>query len=219
LRDCEPNVIGNLDIILSKTDKLIIKTSPIYDIQAGLRELKSVKEIHVVSVKNDCKELLWVLDNVKHVDPKVVVSAFLTHELRTFEFLLSEEKQARITEYSDPLTYLYEPDAAVLKAGCFKLLTTKFDIEKLNVNTGLYTSTRYVENFIGRTFKVSKTLVYKDFSKATNPIRKANIICRNFPHSPEEIKKKHKISDGGETYLIFTTGASNTLLTLIAERI
>lgn len=204
LKDTEPDVVSHLQLFLSKASRIIIKTSPLVDIQSGLTELSNVSEVHVVSVKNDCKELLWIIDRNFAVEPEINCVALSNADQRLFNFKLSEEKDADSGPFSEPLDYLYEPDVALLKAGCFKSIATRFPVLKLQTNTHLYTSEVLVPDFVGRIFKVKAAYDYKTFIKQ-NTLRKANVITRNFPHSPEEVKKKHKINDGGDEFLIFTT--------------
>jgi 16S rRNA G966 N2-methylase RsmD len=218
LKDCEPDVVANTDLLLSKAGRIIIKTSPLLDISSGLKELKHVSSIHVISVKNDCKELLWIIDRDYTEEPQIHCAAINDAGTQTFSFRLSEERSLLISSYSDPKKYLYEPDVALLKAGCFKLITKQFNVEKLHSNTHLYTSEECIIDFPGRVFEVVACLDYKSFIKAGFP-DKANIITRNFPSTPEEIKKKHRIADGGSNYLLFTTGLSNQLLVIQAKRL
>jgi len=217
LKDCEPDVVKNGDLLLSKAKRIIIKTSPLLDISSGLRELSHVSEIHVISVKNDCKELLWVIDRDHATEPEIHSAVLSEDGTQTFSFKLTEERSTIIETYSAPLQYIYEPDVALLKAGCFKLITARFAVKKLHSNTHLYTSAEYIEDFPGRVFEVVTCLDYKNFIKTGFP-DKANIITRNFPLVPEEIKKKHHIGDGGLNYLLFTTGPSNQLLVIQAQR-
>ncbi|WP_207426348.1 hypothetical protein [Pedobacter sp. SYSU D00535] len=217
LQDTEPNVVSNLPLLLGKAKRVIIKTSPLFDIHSGLQELSSVKEIHVVSVKNDCKELLWVIDAGFEGEPNIVCAALTESNSLFYTFEPAQEKSLRIERFYNPLSFLYEPDVAILKAGAFKSIATCFHLGKLNRNTHLYTSERIVENFVGRVFKIRSVNTLKTF-KASG-IRKANVITRNFPLQVEEIKKKYKIQDGGDLYLIFCTGAENQLLAIEAERV
>lgn len=218
LKDCEPDVISNSDLLLSKANRIILKTSPLLDIQSGLNELRHVSEIHVISVKNDCKELLWVIDRDFEGEPEVNCAAINGSNTQTFSFKLSMERSLVLKSYSIPLNYIYEPDVSLLKSGCFKLITERFGVIKLHPNTHLYTSPEPKEDFIGRKFKVISCTGYKNFSKSSS-LNKANIITRNFPLFPEEIKKKHRIQDGGLNYLLFTTGPSNNLLVIHAQRV
>lgn len=219
LKDCEPDVPGNMDLFLKKSDRIIIKTAPLLDLQSTISELKQVSEVHVISIKNECKEIVWIIDkNESKTDPAIICAALIEHKTQIYRFRLSEEKEFRITDYSDPLTFIYEPDVALLKAGCFKLISRDFGLGKLHQHTHLYTSGKLNSNFIGRSFKLKKTWNYGAFMKE-NTVRKANIICRNFPLSPETLRKKLKINDGGEEYLLFCTGRKNELLVLNCERL
>lgn len=204
LKDTEPNVVENLDLLLSKASRIIIKTSPLFDIQSGLKELSNVSEVHVLSIKNDCKELLWVIDKGFIAEAKIISVALGSDFAQFFAFSLSVERMLAIDFYSSaPLTYLFEPDVALLKAGAFKSIAHRFSLNKLHPNTHLYTSDQPNQEFIGKTFRIVATQDYRAFCK-NNPIKKANVIAKNFPYSPEELKKKHKITDGGDDFLIFT---------------
>ncbi|WP_207421442.1 THUMP-like domain-containing protein [Desertivirga brevis] len=213
LKDTEPDVVENLPMFLERAARTIIKTSPLFDIQSGLNELYNVSEIHVISVKNDCKELIWVIDAAFEAEPVVHCAALSSGVEQNFSFTLSAEKELKQVDFSMPSNYLFEPDVALLKAGGFKSISNQYKLSKLNVNTHLYTSKDPMPGFIGRSFEVKDVKTYSQFSK-DNKIKKANIISRNFPMSPEELKKKHKVQDGGEDFLIFCKGPSDNLLTI-----
>ena len=218
LQDCEPNVPGNIDMLLAASKRLIIKTSPLLDLQAGIKELRNITRIYVVSVKNDCKELLWILDSDSTAsEPEIVCRTFNELE-QEYRFKVSEERAFILKDFSEPQNFLYEPDVALLKAGCFKLLCQDFKINKLHLNSHLYTSEDLQSSFPGRKFMIKEWGEYKSFMKA-NHRQKANIITRNFPLSPPEIKKKHRIKDGGDDFLIFTTGPSGQLLTILCMKV
>lgn len=218
LKDCEPDILQNLDRLLNSTVRLIIKTSPLLDLQAGILELRNVTQIYILSVKNECKELLWVLDkNNTSNDPEIVCHTFDGTE-KEYRFRISDERSISLTHFAEPLNFLYEPDVALLKAGCFKLITRDFNILKLNQNSHLYTSGKLIDNFTGRRFIIHQWGDYKSFMKV-NKLRKANIISRNFPLSPQEIKKKHRLVDGGDDFLIFTTGPAGQLLVIHARKV
>ena len=217
LRDCEPDVPNNLELLQRFSSRLIIKTSPLLDIQAGLLELGNVNQVYILSVKNDCKELLWVLDTGKVTEPEIICHTF-DDEQHEYRFEISEERAFSLSEYSNPLTYLYEPDVALLKGGVFKLISRDYEVKKLNQNSHLYTSNELKSNFAGRKFLIKKWGDYKAFMKG-NKLEKANIISRNFPLNPVEIKKKHKVKDGGNDFLIFTTGPTGQLLVVQCSKI
>lgn len=210
LEDTEPDVVSNLDLLLSKAQRIIIKTSPLFDIQSGLNDLKHVSEVHVLSVRNDCKELLWVIDKDFTGEAQIICTAIGAITKQSFSFKLSEEKKLNMESYSEPLKYLYEPDVALLKAGCFKQICKAFEVEKLHQNTHLYTSENIAEGFIGKTFQINSVVDYKIFMKE-NLVKKANVISKNFPLKPEELKKRHKLSDGGKEFLFFSTVFPNKL--------
>jgi hypothetical protein len=218
LKDCEPDVPGNIEKLLNASKRLIIKTSPLLDLQAGLKELRNVAYIYVISVKNDCKELLWIVEpDYMQSEPEIICHTFNQSE-QEYRFKVSEERQLTLNHFSEPQQFLYEPDVALLKAGCFKLLCRDFQIDKLQLNSHLYTSEVLQISFPGRKFKITAWGEYKRFMK-DNELNKANIITRNFPLSPSQIKTKHKLIDGGEDFLIFTTGPTGQLLTVMCHKI
>ncbi|HEY1005643.1 MAG TPA: class I SAM-dependent methyltransferase [Sphingobacteriaceae bacterium] len=217
LSDCEPDVVANLPLLLSMGSRVIIKTAPLLDIRMGLEELQHVREIHVLSVKNDCKELLWIMEDGYTGDPLIVCAALNT-PTQVFSYRFTEERDMKLSRFAAPGTFIYEPDVALLKAGCFKLITRAFGVEKLHINTHLYTSENLAGDFIGRKFRLLERWSYKAF-QAARPVSRASVICRNFPQSPDEVKKKHKIQDGGDSYLLFTTGPQDDLLVLHCERL
>ncbi len=218
LRDCEPDVANNLKFLKSRCDFLLIKTAPLLDIRSTINELKQVQSIHVVSIKNECKEVLYLIDcKDEETDPLIICAMLGAGDEKIYSFKLSEERAFRINTYSEPLKYIYEPDVALLKAGCFKLITRDFDIHKIQTNTHLYTSHQLELSFPGRKFLLKKSWNYGAFLK-NHTFNKANIICRNFPLDPEQLKKKLKIGDGGNEYLIFCTGHNNERLVLNCER-
>jgi hypothetical protein len=217
LSDCEPDVTKLLPEIFNLTSFLLIKTSPLLDIQQGIKELTSVRYVWVVSIGNECKELLFLCE--KDYVGEVVIKAINLHDIQEeFSFTLVEEKNSQ-PEFSDPLAYLYEPNASVLKAGAFKHIAVSFSLKKLHPSTHLYTSERLVENFPGRIFNVQEILKSDPKSAAANfSSGKVNVITRNYPLSPDELKKKLKLKDGGEDYLIGCSGVKEKFL-IVATRL
>lgn len=218
LKETEPDVVTNLSLLLSKANRIIIKTSPLFDIQSGLSELQNVSEVHVISVKNDCKELLWVIDKGFAGEPTIHCCAINAESDQRFDFNLSDERAIQDLNFSSPQLYLYEPDVSILKAGAFKSIAKAFDMFKLHKNTHLYTSQAINEIFIGRIFQVETCYSYKAFGKE-KVLKKANVIARNFPLSAEELKKRHKIQDGGDDYLVFCTDPKGELLCIKCSRL
>ena len=203
LKDCEPNVLLYQDLYIKKADKVIIKAAPMLDISAALQELKLISEIHIVSVNNECKELLFVIEKHTKTEPDVFCALLNKDEKRVYTFKYSEEKSLKVIPQSIK-DYLYEPDAAILKAGFFKSLVQNFKVSKLHQHTHLYTSENMLPNFPGKIFKIIKKTAFLNF-KTDKYLSKANVVTRNFHLKPDEIKKKYKIKDGGNIYLFFCT--------------
>ncbi|TKB96032.1 class I SAM-dependent methyltransferase [Pedobacter cryophilus] len=216
-KDCEPNVIENQSLYLKKAKKVIIKAAPMLDISAGISELKNVAEVHIISVNNECKELLFILAPIALAEPKIYCALLNQKQERVYSFSYAEEK-ALITKVKPLKNYLYEPDAAILKAGFFKSITQKFEVDKIHQHTHLYTSENQVENFAGKTFEIIKTTLFQNF-KASKSMAKANVVTRNFHLKPEEIKKTFKIKDGGDIYLFFCTNYKEQKVVVEVKRI
>ena len=187
------------------------------DVQQGLLELKNVKHVWVVSVKNEVKELLYVCEKDFRGEP-FITATNLSSDHESLAFRLSEEKFMQ-PEFSDPLPYLYEPNSSILKAGAFKTIAQRFGLQKLHPSTHLYTTDRLVNNFPGRIFK-TKGLLKADAKSVETyfPNGKANVITRNYPLSSDALKKKLRLQDGGEKYLIGCSGETKKYL-IAAERL
>lgn len=219
LKDCEPDIMTNLDLLKSRSELLMIKTAPLLDIHSTIKELGGVSAVHVLSIKNECKELLYLIDHKNCTDdPQITCAMKGTADTKAYKFRLSEEKSFHHSDYSEILDFIYEPDVALLKAGCFKLISRDFNIHKIQQHSHLYTSNNLNLLFPGRIFKLKKSWSFGNFIKEHH-FKNANIICRNFPVSPENLKKKLKIKDGGENYLLFCTNKNNQLTVLSCERI
>ena len=142
LRDCEPNIIGLIDQFFDKTERILIKTSPLLDIQQTLNDLKYTKEVHVISVNNDCKEVLYLLEKDFTGETQIFCVNLKKEHIEEFRFTLSEEREA-LSLYSEPLEYIYEANAAIMKAGAFKSIASKHGLYKLHKHSHLYTSKIY----------------------------------------------------------------------------
>lgn len=208
LTDCRPNVVTHLDLLLSKAGAVMIKTSPLLDLSAGLRELMQVNEIHIIAVNNEVKELLWILEKDNIVsDIKIRAVNFVKNGQEVFEFDRREEKSSTCS-YTHPQTYLYEPNSAILKAGGFRSLCKAFIVNKLHEHSHLYTSESLLP-FPGRVFKVIETIPFSNKSMKRFKGTKANVSTRNFPESVAGIRKKFQLKDGGNIYLFFTTNKND----------
>ena len=208
LQDCEPNLPGLLPALLKRSPHVIAKLSPMADIQMTLELLPGTTSVHVLSVRNECKELLFVVEReADGREPSVRCINFGLDGMQSFSFTLEEERSAVLVPAGQVGTYLYEPNASVLKAGAFKQIAVRTGVKKLQVNSHLYTADHLVSDFPGRRFRVDEVLSFtgklcKGLSKT---IPQANITVRNFPLSVEELRKRTKITDGGHVYLFATT--------------
>lgn len=201
LKDCEPNVVENLSMLLQHCHTLLIKSSPMLDLSIGLKELQQVLEIHIVAVNNEVKELLWILSEEIKTALWIKTINFQSDTLQRFDFIYGDKSQA---VYSRPLTYLFEPNAAILKAGAFQELCGAFEVQKLAPHSHLYTA-RDLVDFPGRRFKIQQVIPYhKEAMRSLTKI-KAHITTRNFPESVAVLRKRWKMQDGGDRYLFFTT--------------
>lgn len=216
LKDCSPNVPELLNLYLKYSKNILIKTAPILDISAGLSELKHVKEIHVVAVNNEVKELLWIIE--RDYIGQTTVKAVNLNEKNAFEFTFKLNSSQNPT-FSMPETYLYEPNAAIMKSGGFNEVSYQFSLKKLHIHSHLYTSNKLV-SFPGRVFEIQEIVNY---SKSEMLLKldkqKSNITVRNFPETVENIRKKWKIKDGGELYSFFTTDLQNNKIVLLCKKI
>lgn len=217
LKDCLPNVPNLLEFYFKYSNAILIKTAPILDISAGLSELKFVKKIHIVAVENEVKELLWEIEK-NYTNPiEVKTINFSKKSNQIFDFILNEKHEL---QYDLPEVFLYEPNAAIMKSGGFEAVANSFKIKKLNKNSHLYTSIELIEEFPGRVFKIENKIFYdKKQINSTIYNTKANITIRNFNDTTENLRKKHKITDGGELYYFFTTNNSDEKIVLICTKI
>lgn len=214
--DCEPNIPENLDLIFSHTDQLMLKSSPILDITSGMNELKFVKEVHIIAVKNEVKELLWILKKDFSGSPEIKTLNFEKDRVQEFD---SEGNQKKETEFSEPLNYLYEPNSAIMKSGLFELIGPKTGTKKLHQHSHLFTSIDAL-NFPGRSFKIIEIKEFKPgYLKQNFKSKKVNITTRNFPETVEQIRKKFKIKEGGNEYLFFTTNLNNERIIIRCKKI
>jgi hypothetical protein len=217
LADCSPNVNEILPLIFKNADKLLIKTSPFLDIKQTLDELKTVSKCFVIAIKNDCKEVLYLVEKNK-TKPTEIITYNLDQTEEVFQFTY-EQEQAASSTFSHPKKYLYEPNAAIMKAGAFKTISKHFSIDKLAQHTHLYTSNELNKDFPGRIFNVKHITDYNRKSLHQFDIKNANISTRNFIDSVATIKKKLSLNDGGDIYLFATSSIENKTILLITEKI
>ncbi|MCS7018614.1 MAG: class I SAM-dependent methyltransferase [Cytophagales bacterium] len=225
LSDCEPNVLNWLPLLAQKTQQVWIKTSPLLDISAALADLQQagngwkVATTVVLAVNNECKEVLYHLQLTDSALPTQIKAVHLTNgNAQTFVFSLAEEHAATAT-YALPQAFFCEPNAALLKAGAFKILSQRLHMPKLHPHTHLYTTAERPEHFPGRVFRLKA--ICKANKKAIwshLPEPKANLAVRNFPASVAELRKRWGIAEGGEIYLFAVTLANQQKAVLIGEK-
>ncbi|WP_074410244.1 THUMP-like domain-containing protein [Aquimarina megaterium] len=217
LEDCLPDVPSNLDLLFRKSNNILIKTSPLLDIQMGSKTLQNIKEIHVVAVENEVKELIWILDKTYTGDIKIVTANIQKMVHQEFSFFLKDEAR-QSANMGLPMTYLYEPNAAILKSGSFQRIATAFKVTKLHINSHLYTSDHKID-FPGRKFEIIAVYPYQKKILSKIGITKANITIRNFQESVATLRKKFKIKEGGDDYLFFTTGYDNKKVVIHCKKL
>ena len=218
IEDSHPNVAQHLDLFFKRSNNILIKLSPMLDIKAALRALPNTKEIHVVAIKNEVKELLFVLE--KGFSKEVSIEAINLNTLQpNFKFKYSEENKV-IVNYQNPIKYLYEPNLAILKSGGFKTVASRFELKKLGPHTHLYTSTKRIKNFPGKTYCIDEILPYKkaEIRKRLKGI-KANLKTRNYPKTVAQIKRDFNTIDGGNQYIFFTSTESEKQVLLCSKLI
>lgn len=219
LSESQPDIVKLQHRIFDKSPLLLVKASPLLDIQAGIGQLTSVKKVFVISVSNECKEILFLCEkNFANTPTIEAVNLHTVGEPERFEFTFSQEREQTV-HLSDPLKYLYEPNASILKAGAFKSVAASFDLKKIQSSTHLYTGEHFVSSFPGRKFLIEH-LVKPDPADISKhlPGGKANVTTRNYPLSPDALKKKTGLQDGGEKFLIGFSGQRKKFL-VIAQKL
>ena len=217
LKDCLPNVPELVDFYFEYSSNIMIKTAPILDITAGLTELQNVKEIHVIAVENEVKELLWILEKGYNQSINMNTVNILKNKAEDFLFVLNIN--TNLVTYSLPEKYIYEPNAAIMKAAGFNEISTQFEVKKLHQHSHLYTSENYID-FPGRIFEIQNCLEYnKQNMKSFLTGKKANVTTRNFPETVENIRDKWKIKEGGDLYCFFTTDINNDKIVLLCSKL
>ena len=202
IADCSPNVMELLPVLMQKADRVILKLSPMLDWRKAASDLQHVAEVHIVSVDNECKELLLVLESA--VRPLRLVCVNNDH---IFEVPSSSPKHP--TPFTHHPTHLYEPNASIMKAGCFDALEERYAVRQVSVNSHLFLSVDEIEGFPGRGFQIMSisSMNKHELKEALKGIDKANIAVRNFPLTVDQLRKKLKLKDGGDVYIFATTEA------------
>jgi hypothetical protein len=224
LNDCDPDITqpGVLDRLLQYTHKILVKVSPLLDIDLALKQLANrVETVHIVAIQGEVKELLFVVGNqvIDKIDVEFNTVNLLPDTVVGLQFRWQEELTATV-DFGNPQTYLYEPNAAVLKAGAFRLVATRFGLIKLAPNSHLYTSDTLKPDFPGRLF-ILKAIIKPDKNtlKKHIPDLKANLTTRNFPQTVAELRKKLSLREGGSVYILATTLLNGDKRLLITQKV
>lgn len=220
LKDCTPDVTVLQEEMLSKADYVIIKLSPMLDWHRAISELSHVREVHIISVNNECKELLLVL-SARNMGGNLRI--YCVNDAQSFvcDEMDMESSSVKIAPSTlEEMQYLYEPNASLMKAGCFGVLSDRYDARMLSKNSHLFVSQAPIEAFPGRSFRIIAVSSFnkKELKRYLSGITKANIATRNFPLSVAELRKRLKLKDGGETYIFATTLSDESHVLVITEK-
>ena len=222
IRECEPDLLQLSDALLKSADMVLIKLSPMFDITAALREVPYVREGHILSTDNECKELLLLMSGSGALpapeDIPIHAVDLTRGKENRFTFTLNEEKSAQCP-IAAPKTYLYQPGRAILKAGAFRLPCSRFGIDKIAPSTHLYTSDRHVEDFPGKSFRIKEIIPFKKegIRSLSHEYPLLNCAALNFPLDTNTLKQRLKVSDGGNLHLFATTLASGEKVMIVSE--
>ena len=220
LKDCTPDVTILQEEMLSKADYVIIKLSPMLDWHRAISELSHVREVHIISVNNECKELLLVL-SARNMGENLRIYCINDAQSFVCDELDMEASQVKIAPSTlEEMQYLYEPNASLMKAGCFGVLSERYDARMLSKNSHLFVSRELIAAFPGRSFRIIAVSSFnkKELKHHLAGITKANIATRNFPFSVAELRKRLKLKDGGEIYIFATTLSDESHVLVITEK-
>lgn len=229
ISDCEPDVAELEELLLSKANRIMVKLSPMLDLTLALKELRHTQEVHILSVNNECKELLLLLEqeppaeqNPPEEVPIHCVNLFTKgiQEKQHFVFTREQEQRSECM-YTDTLgSYLYEPNTSLLKAGAFRSIAAAYPIKKLHPNSHLYTSDVLITDFPGRAFRIINQCSFnkKEIKESLSDLKKANITVRNFPATVAELRKRINLTEGGDTYLFASTLNNGQKILLRCEK-
>lgn len=221
LKDCTPDVTVLQEEMLLKADYVIIKLSPMLDWHRAISELSHVREVHIISVNNECKELLLVL-SARNMGENLRIYCINDAQSFVCDELNMESSSVKIAPSTlEEMQYLYEPNASLMKAGCFGVLSERYDARMLSKNSHLFVSREPIAAFPGRSFRIIAVSSFnkKELKRHLSGITKANIATRNFPLSVAELRKRLKLKDGGETYIFATTLSDESHVLVITEKV
>ena len=223
LEDCEPNLVEVLPLLLQKAPRVLAKLSPMADISKTLSLLPGTVAVHVVSVRNECKELLFDIRREKMTGNTLIrcINFDTRGNQQIFDWQVEEEQQAPLQLADAVKRYLYEPNASIMKSGAFKCVAQRYDVEKLQVNSHLYVADTCLSDFPGRCFQVEKVLHFsgKLCKTLAKDYPQANIAVRNFPLTADELRKRTHLKDGGDIYLFGTTVGKGDKVLLVTRKL
>lgn len=217
LQDCTPDITELHERLLKKASTVLVKVSPLVDISKAIADVPNINEIHIVAVDNQVKEMLLLISS-RTLNTTIKAVNIKDNTIDEFIFEYTQEQQIQAI-YSQPLTYLYEPNSAILKSGGFHMVSVHYNLKKLHASTHLYTSDSAIE-FPGRRFLIKQVLPYnKQGLKKLKALDKANITTRNFPLKVDKLRSQLKIKDGGTDYVFFCTDSTGAKIAVITEKI
>ena len=222
ISDCEPDVSVLEDLLVEKAKTVMVKLSPMLDLSLALKTLKNVREVHVVSVNNECKELLLILQKQSISSDVSIHCEHIVNDLHQhFVFTQELERTSDCPLTKEVEAYLYEPNASILKAGAYRSLTQSYKVRKLHTSSHLYTSPHFIEDFSGRRFQVEAVSGFgkKELKTFLQGMGKANLTIRNFPSSVADLRKRLKLKEGGEDYIFATTLADESKVLIKCKKV
>jgi hypothetical protein len=219
IADCSPNVLDLLPQLWEKTDHVVLKLSPMLDWRKAVDDLKQVSQVHIVSVDNECKELVLVLD--KQLPDHLRLCCVNNQQVFAIDGPLPTAPTASVSAVPANPTFLYEPNASIMKAGCFDVLMQRYPVRQLAPNSHLFISDVEIRDFPGRGFHISaiSSMNKRELKATLAAISSANITVRNFPLSVQQLRQKLKLKDGGDTYIFASTAADGGHQLFICRKI
>jgi hypothetical protein len=219
IADCSPNVLDLLPQLWEKTDHVVLKLSPMLDWRKAVDDLKQVSQVHIVSVDNECKELVLVLD--KQFPDHLRLCCVNNQQVFAIDGPLPTAPTASVSAVPANPAFLYEPNASIMKAGCFDVLMQRYPVRQLAPNSHLFISDVEIRDFPGRGFHISaiSSMNKRELKATLAAISSANITVRNFPLSVQQLRQKLKLKDGGDTYIFASTAADGGHQLFICRKI
>ncbi|WP_165042712.1 class I SAM-dependent methyltransferase [Dysgonomonas sp. ZJ709] len=220
IEDCTPNIIEIEELLEQKAKYIMIKLSPMLDISLAIRSMRNISDVYIISVANECKELLFIKS---HESKKTQLHCIniLNNKIDQFIFSKEDEESTTVSFAFELGKYLYEPNSSITKGGAYKSIAKAFDLNKLHISSHLYTSDELHTDFYGRRFEITGmcSLNKKELKEYLLDIKQANITTRNFPLSTDELRKRTGLKDGGNLYIFATTLADDKKVLIFCKKI